>query len=210
MGFYLRALRRHQNERAPISAAASGMWRPAAPCGGRTCWPAERVKAAAGAGLRSDVADVADVADSAASKAGLGQFPGSRSLGQPRLVASSGLYAVGIREQYTRPILIRDPDAGIAFRSYAAEDFILDRSRNSPVIVAAFTVSAKGHVDAPGLIQIRAWTIDLEGLDKPGVVGSYPCDPFPDRPVLTRARDYEDLRSALTRTWQRLKRTMFC
>ena len=130
-------------------------------------------------------------------------------LGRPPLVKlyEPGDYAEGARESYLSPMRIFDQRAGLSFITYGSEGFIVRRGRRFIMVVAGFTVAAKGHADNPTVMQVYAYALDLDfGGDQ-----FYECSNSEPKPpaILVRVRPFEGVEGALNRTWERIHSGIF-
>jgi hypothetical protein len=140
------------------------------------------------------------------------QYPPGSALGRPPLAKlyKPGDYAEFAREGYLTPVRISDSRAGISFVSYSAEDYIVRKGRRSYMVVAGFTVAAKGHADNPSVMQVYAYSLDTD-LDR-ALYPFFEClgaGPHP-QPILVRPVRYEGTEGALARAWDRIAPRVFC
>jgi hypothetical protein len=125
----------------------------------------------------------------------------------PRLVRlfKPGDYAEASRSYYLSPVRLRDPSSGIGFRSYTAEAAAFLRDQSGDLLVGAFIVRARAHVDLP-LLQIGWWRLNI--LQSPPV--RYVCESYPPRAELVQPKLYEGTSAAMLRAWSNLRRKNFC
>lgn len=132
-------------------------------------------------------------------------------LGTPPLVKKlyePGDYAEYVRESYLTPMRIFDNRAGISFLTYGSEAFVVRRGRRDYMVIAGFTVAAKGHADNPRVMQIYAYALDLDFTRE----GFYECSssrPNPP-PILVHVQPLDSVEGALDRAWRRIRSRIFC
>jgi hypothetical protein len=119
----------------------------------------------------------------------------------PRLfrLSEPGDYAAASRHYYLTPVWVQDTGSRSSFRSYTTEDSTFIRDRAGDVLLGAFIVSAKRHVDLP-LLQVAWWRLDILG----SIPLRYPCLLRHPRQALVKPRLFEGFLPAALRTWARI------
>jgi hypothetical protein len=152
---------------------------------------------------------------------GLPEHPLKAFPGLARLY-ERGDYADLTQRRYLKAFRLRDPRTAVAFESYAVEDFFVTTGRlGGTVLVAGFTVKARGHVDNPEVLQVRAWNLDTDPYAAtPGeIIAAYECVPqvAPGREldpnaarVLIRHRGLETIRAMILRGWIQMRARLYC
>jgi hypothetical protein len=102
-------------------------------------------------------------------------------------------------------VTIRNAASGTSIRVFSAADFVVQRSKFTRLLLAAFLIGSDGR----GVVyQLNAWTIS--DLALPPLL--YPCTTSEGKPpkILFRVTTYEEVTAALARVWAKERSSLSC